>query len=90
MALATHVSNALGSSPVSCPNNEPGQRRGQNREPSLEEETSQICSKVKDGLQNLQVRLSWRAAVTLVGQVKLTGSTKRIRQVNATRPDLRA
>ncbi|KAF3391128.1 hypothetical protein DPV78_011237 [Talaromyces pinophilus] len=54
MALATHVSNALGSSPVSCSNNEPGQRRGQNREPSLEEETSQICSKVKDGLQNLQ------------------------------------
>lgn len=53
------------------------QRRGQNREPSLEEETSQICSKVKVGLQNLQVSLAWRVA--RVGQRKLTGSTKRIR-----------
>lgn len=90
MALATHVSNAVGSSPVSRPNNEPDQRRGQNLEPSMEEETSQICPKVKVRLQNMQVSLAWRVAITLVGQVKLTGSTKEFGGSNVTRPDLRA
>jgi hypothetical protein len=90
MPLETHVSNALGSSPVSRPNDERGQRRHQIREPSLEEETSQICPKVKAGLQNLQVSLAWRVAITLVGQVKLTGSTEEYGVSNATRLDLRA